>query len=139
MFWIVQTIVPIAVAVVLPVLIIWIVFRAASNKGNKNAEIIIKAIENNSGIDADKIIAALGKSEKSPLQLLQLRLLRGCIFSLLGIATAIFAAVINSNYSGDDIFYFSLLASGVFLAIGLAYLIVYFVSRKSVKEEKCQK
>ena len=50
MFWIVQTIVPIAVAVVLPVLIIWIVFRAASNKDNKNAEIIIKAIENNSGI-----------------------------------------------------------------------------------------
>ena len=35
MFDIVQALVPIAVAVVLPVLIVWIVFRAASNKDNK--------------------------------------------------------------------------------------------------------
>lgn len=77
MFDIVQALVPIAVAVVLPVLIVWIVFRAASNKDNKNAEIIIKAIENNSTVDTDKLVNALSKHGKTPQQLLHLRLLRG--------------------------------------------------------------
>lgn len=135
MFWIVQTLVPIAIVVVLPVLIVWIVFRTESNKNNKNAEIVIKAIENNSCIDADKIIAALGKNEKSPLQILNLRLLRGCIFTFLGVAAAIVATILD-NILDVDVFCFTIILSGSFLAIGIAYLTVYFVSRKSVREEE---
>ena len=104
MFDIVQALVPIAVAVVLPVLIVWIVFRAASNKDNKNAEIIIKAIENNSTVDTDKLVNALSKHGKTPQQLLHLRLLRGCIFTFIGIAMAILAARNPSPLQLDDVF-----------------------------------
>ncbi len=70
MFWLVQLLVPICVCVVLPVIIVWIIFRSVTNKDNKNAEIIIKAIESNSAIDADKLVEALSKKQKTPRQIL---------------------------------------------------------------------
>lgn len=131
MFWLTQMLVPLGVCVVLPVLVVWIYYRSLTNRDNKNAEIIIKAIESNSTIDADKLVAALGKREKTPAQVLQVRLLRGCIFTLLGIAAAVIAVFV---YRAEDFFAFSILTtSGFCLAVGLAYLIVYFVTRKSVR------
>lgn len=130
MFWLTQMLVPLGVCVVLPVLVVWIYYRSVTNRDNKNAEIIIKAIESNSTIDADKLVAALGKQEKTPAEVLQVRLLRGCMFTLLGIAAAVIAALV---YRAEDFFAFSILTSGFCLAVGLAYLIVYFVTRKSVR------
>lgn len=130
MFWLTQMLVPLGVCVALPVLVVWIYYRSVTNRDNKNAEIIIKAIESNSTIDADKLVAALGKQEKTPAEVLQVRLLRGCIFTLLGIAAAVIAALV---YRAEDFFAFSILTSGFCLAVGLAYLIVFFVTRKSVR------
>lgn len=127
--------VPIAVAVVMPVLIVWIVFRSATNKDNRNAEIIIKAIENNSIVDTDKLVKALSKRGKTPSQLLNLRLLRGCIFTFIGLAIAICIAIKACSLPEVHLRYSSMLFSGISLAIGLAYLVVYFVTRKSVKDE----
>ena len=53
--------VPIFVCVVLPVAIVAIVFAAAMNNDNKRAKVLIKAIESNCGIDADKLAEALQK------------------------------------------------------------------------------
>lgn len=130
MFWLTQMLVPLGVCVALPVLVVWIYYRSVTNRDNKNAEIIIKAIESNSTIDADKLVAALGKQEKTPEEVLLVRLLRGCIFTLLGIAAAVIAALV---YRAEDFFAFSILTSGFCLAVGLAYLIVFFVTRKSVR------
>lgn len=130
MFWLTQMLVPLGVCVALPVLVVWIYYRSVTNRDNKNAEIIIKAIESNSTIDADKLVAALGKQKKTPEEVLLVRLLRGCIFTLLGIAAAVIAALV---YRAEDFFAFSILTSGFCLAVGLAYLIVFFVTRKSVR------
>ena len=127
MFWLVQTLVPICVCVVLPVLIIWIIAQAANNRVNKAAEVAIKALESNSPVDTEKLIDTLKKTEKSPSQVLQLRLLRGCIFTLIGIA-ALCCYFFNTNFFGI-FFFFSCFS----FAIGFAYLIVYFVTRKSVE------
>lgn len=128
MFQLVQIIVPVSICVVLPAILVWIVFRSRNNKVNKNAEVVIKAIENNSSIDADKLISALATPEKSPAEVLRLRLLRGCMFSLIGLALL----VMTFFPLGFDV---SLLAlfSGGFLAVGISYLIVYFVTRKDIE------
>ena len=84
-FDLVPILVPLGVCVALPVLIVWIVFRTIKNNDDKRAEVLIKAIEANNGIDADKLAEALTKPRKSPRQLLTLRLLRGCIFTFIGI------------------------------------------------------
>lgn len=129
----VQILIPISICVVLPVLIVWIVSRQVTNRDNKNAEIIIKAIENNSSIDADKLVEAMGKRQKSPEQMLQARLLRGCIYTLIGIASAIMTPIMAYNNADADLQTLFLVISGLSLAIGIAYLIVYFMTRKSAK------
>ncbi len=135
MFWLVQILVPICVCVVLPVSIVWIVFRSATNKDNKNAEIIIRAIENNSAIDPDKLVEALGKKQKSPRQLLVSRLLRGCIFSLIGLASALYGIYMQCTQPETDIQNIAYLVAGFAFALGLAYLIVCYVTRKSFNED----
>lgn len=135
MFWLTQMLVAIGICVALPVLVVWIYYRSVTNRDNKNAEIIIKAIESNSTIDADKLVAALGKQEKTPAEVLQVRLLRGCIFTLAGIAAAILAAFAYNNEPlvSSELTIGALIVAGFCLAIGVAYLIVFFVTRKSVR------
>lgn len=129
-------ILPIFVCVVLPVSIVLIVFLAAMNSDNKRAQILIKAIESGNGIDADRLAEAMRKPQKSARELLNLRLLRGCIFSLVGVAlcTIGLVSLVKGINFGSDPVTIPLVFGGASFAIGVSYLIVYFVTRKQVKE-----
>lgn len=127
-----KTLVPIFVCVVLPVAIVLIIFLAAMNSDNKRAQILIKAIESGNGIDADRLAQALGKPKKTARETLNLRLLRGCIFGLSGIALTIVGLInyaCGAEFSADPVTV-PLLFGAPCLAIGLSYIIVYFVTRK---------
>ncbi len=126
--------IPIAICVVLPVMVVWITFRAQMNRDNKRTEVLIKAIESNNGIDADKLAEAMSKPRKTASEILNQRLLRGCIFSLVGLALMISSVIMGIG--GEDmfdnvpgLFLFTGLAS---VAVGISYLIVYFVTRGKV-------
>lgn len=129
------SLVPIAVCVVLPVSIVLIIFIAAMNSDNKRAKVLIKAIEADNGVDADKLAEALGKSRRTPRELLNLRLLRGCMFTLMGIGLLIFSAF---SYADGGVFRCDAvtvpgLGGVALLAIGISYLAVYCVTRKQVQ------
>lgn len=129
-----QILVPIFVCVVLPVLIVLIVFRAAMNSDNKRAEILIKAIEHNGDIDADRLAKALEKPRKTPREILNLRLLRGCVFSLIGLFFIVIGLVSfgqGTEFAADQVTV-PLLSGGALLAVGISYLIVFFVTRGQV-------
>lgn len=129
MFYLVQIIVPSLICVVLPVGIVWIVMRNNTNKVNKSSEVIIKAIESNTDVDVNKLIEVLGQTKqtkRTPEEISQRRLLRGSLFSLLGIAFALVSIIASDSDLADFMF----LASGVMFAFGISYLIVYFVYRK---------
>ena len=134
-----QILVPIFVCVVLPVSIIAIIFGASINSDNKRSKVLIKAIESNCDIDADKLAEALQKPKKTAREILNLRLLRGCIFSLVGIAICIIGIIGIIAYSMGtefpaDAVTVPLIFGGISLAIGLSYLVVYFVTRKQINE-----
>lgn len=123
---------PLFLCVVLPITIVLIVSRLKMNRDNKRAEIIIKALESNADVDADKLIESLNQSQRSERGDVQnRRLLRGCIFSLLGLV-AIIAGVVFA-FNGESVSK-ALLLGGGFLAIGASYMIVYFVSRTNVPQ-----
>lgn len=128
--------VPIFICVVLPVSIVAIVFAAAMNNDNKRSKVLIKAIESNCGIDAEKLAESLQKPKKTAREILNLRLLRGCIFSFVGLALCIVGIVsfcTGTEFSSDPVSV-PLVFGGASLAIGLSYLVVYFVTRKQVKD-----
>ena len=130
--------IPIFVCVVLPVSIVAIVFRASINSDNKRAQDLIKAIESNCGIKTDKLAEALRKPKKTAREILNLRLLRGCIFSLIGLGFLVI--VILSLTTKTSLYYdpsylpFSLIICIPSLAIGISYLTVYFATRKQIKD-----
>ncbi len=130
------TLVPIFICVVLPVSIVLIASLTKINSENKRAQIIIKAIEANKDVDTDKIIESLKEPEKSALQVLNKRLLCGCICSFIGVGLAtvgIFNLAHGAEFASDPVT-IPLLLSGLSLAIGISYLIVYFVSKKQIKD-----
>ena len=128
--------VPIFICAILPISIVLIVFLAVMNNDNKRAKVLIKAIESNNGIDADKLAEALQKPKKTAREILNARLLRGCIFSFVGLALCIIGIVslcTGSEFASDPVTV-PLIFGGASIAIGLSYLVVYFVTRKEVKD-----
>jgi ABC-type Fe3+ transport system permease subunit len=124
--------VPIFVCVVLPVAIVLITSLAKMHSENKRTQIIIKAIEANKDVDTDKLIESLKKPQKTAREMLNLRLLRGCRFSLIGIALAIVGfvnSVTGSDFSDDSVT-IPMILGGISIAIGISYLIVWNVTRK---------
>jgi hypothetical protein len=132
----INALVPIFVCVVLPVSIVLIVFLTGINSDNKRAKVLIKAIENNNAIDANKLVEALKKQNKSAQEILNLRLLRGCIFLFIGLALTIVSIIglISGTHFEADPVAIPMLFGGISLAIGLSYITVYFVTRKQINK-----
>ena len=126
--------VPIFCGAILPMVIVFIVSMRKKNSDNKRAEVMIKAIESGEEIDVDKLAEALGKPKRTPLEVLNGRLLRGCMFSLVGAALVILYFIWPEADSESRI---SVLFLGaISAAVGIAYLIVYFVTRGQICDEK---
>ncbi len=134
----VEILVPIFCGCVLPIAIVLIVALRKSNVVNKRSEILIRAIEANKEVDTDKLIEAMKEPKKSPQELLNARLLRGCMFSLIGVALIIIGIVeLASGVSIiDDEVSTPFIFGGISLAIGISYLIVYYITRKQIIPEE---
>ena len=129
-----EILVPIFCGAILPMVVVFIESRRKKNSDNKRAEIMIKAIESGEDIDVDKIAEALGKPKRTPLEVLNGRLLRGCMFSLVGAALVILYFIWPEADSASRI---SVLFLGaISAAVGIAYLIVYFATRSQISDEK---
>lgn len=132
-----QVLVPIFICVVLPVAIVLIVSLTKINADNKRTEVIIKAIEANNDIDADKLAESMRKPRKSAREILNYRLLRGCIFSFVGLVLVIIGLVslIAGSEIGADNVTVPMIFGGVSIAVGASYLLVYAVTRRQIEKD----
>ncbi len=131
-----KELVAIFICAIMPIAIVLIIYLASINGENQRAKVLIKAIESNNNIDADKLADAMQKPKKSALEILNGRLLRGCIFFFIGIVLTIIGGINYSADGGSDDATMPLIFGGISLAIGLSYLIVFFVTRKQL-ENNC--
>lgn len=129
--------IPICVCCVLPITIVWIVMKTARFRESKRTEVLLKAIESGKDLDANMIANAMAKPDKprrSPREILNIRLTIGCVFTL--IAVLLEVCFILGYYMGKldrELIPFSMM-NAVPLGVGVAFLIVYFVTRKQVKD-----
>lgn len=130
MFWLVQILVPLGVAVVLPVAIVAIVFRSALASERNRKEIVLAALEKNPDIDVEQLMKNLKKSEKLIKEKLLARLERGCLCCLMGVAFMVLYFFLGVQ--GED---FITVVGAALIAIGIAFLVSYFVGRRMLAKE----
>lgn len=132
-----DALIPICICCMLPVAVIWIVMKTARFRESKRTEVLIKAIESGKDLDANMIANAMAKPEKprkSPREILNIRLTVGLVFTI--IAVLIESCIILGYCMGNldiELIIFSMI-NAVPLGVGIAFLIVYFVTRKQVKD-----
>ncbi len=129
----VESVVPIFVCVLLPALIVWLCTRPRINETNKRAQVLLSALERKEDVDLMALDGLLNSQRKSLKEKQQMRLTRGCICCCVAIALFIYLAVVQ-NLEGididvDDVSAF-LLTGFVLAAVGIAYIIVYFLCKK---------
>lgn len=136
-----KELVPIMICAILPICIVLITHLTIVNKENNRAKVLIKAIEANNSIDADKLASALNKPRKTPIELLYGRLLRGCVLLLLGMFLIGYYVVNIAGDTPDNPYFLTtiLLLGGSSSAIGAGFLIIYFVTRKQIKADNGQR
>ena len=124
------------VCFLLPVVIVLIPALSRIKSESIRSKIILKYIEANNSIDGNSLVESLRKPEKSAREILNLRLLRGSMFSFIGIVVMLVGLVnlFSGEEFGADGVSAPLLLGGISEAIGLAYLVVYFVSRRQVEK-----
>lgn len=132
-----EALIPISICAVLPVLIVWLYLRNKSNETNRRAEIMKLAIENNTQqTDLSGLLSSLNKKEKGVKERLLNRLQLGAMSTALGLA--LLGAAIWQDYQGgagpeslQDMY----LAGAIFLLVGIAVIITFFISKKMLKQE----
>ena len=132
-----QALIPISICAVLPVLIVWLYMRNKTNETNRRAEFMKLAIENNTQqTDLSGLLSSLNKKEKGVKERLLNRLQLGAMSTALGLA--LLGAAIWQDYQGgagpeslQDMY----LAGAIFLLVGIAVIITFFISKKMLKQE----
>lgn len=129
-------IVPIGICVVLPITIVWLVMRAHQHETDKKTEIMLKAIESGASITPDFF------NKENGLGTIKERLLKklssGCVMSFIGaflLASGIFTGIKFDWPLKGSPASILVLGGGILLAIGIAYLIVYFTGKKMLARE----
>ncbi len=125
----IEILIPIGVAVVLPVAIVAIVFKSALASDRNRKEIILAALEKNPNLDVEDLVKRMKKSNKLIKEKLLARLERGCLCCLMGVAFVLlyfFLSVQNE---------FLIITGAALIAIGIAFLVSYFVGRRMLAKD----
>lgn len=121
--------VSLGVVVALPVLIVSIIFRSVMAADRNRKEIILAALEKNPNLNVEDLVKRMNKSEKLIKEKLLAKLQRGCLCCLMGVAFVLlyfFLSVQNE---------FLIIAGTALIAIGIAFLVGYFVGRRMLAQE----
>ncbi len=133
-----QLLVPIAICCVLPIMIVWLNNRRRIIENNSRTQIVLAAMEKNSDVDIEQLLKKMAPTQKKKLlkEKLLTKLLWGCITLLLGVGLAIFC--LCTSFGGGmtpSNLWFSGFMSTIMIAVGIAFLINYFIGKKMLAKE----
>ena len=137
-----ETLLPIFVVVVLPVMVVWLVTRARLKKNEQKMAVLVKAIENGVDIDPALLVSETEGGRNTKMKLVR-KLTTGVICAIIGLAVLICTQLdAFEGVAGIEMLY---IIGGVLIAVGAAYILAFFVGRKylapeiEAEEKKLQK
>ena len=129
-------IIVIGCCVVLPLLIVWMTNKRKRHEIDKKTEILKTLLEKNPDIDPVEVMNKLNMSQdsskKSLKQSLLEKLLNGCICMLVGLVI-FFTHYYGMIFLGSKSM--GIVGGGVLTAVGIAFIIYYFVSKNVLRNE----
>ena len=127
-----ETILPIFVVVVLPVMVVWLVTRARLKKNEQKMAVLVKAIENGVDIDPALLVSETEGGRNTKMKLVR-KLTTGVICAIIGLAVLICTQLdAFEGVAGIEMLY---IIGGVLIAVGAAYILAFFVGRKYLAPE----
>ena len=126
----------IACGCILPIVMVLMNTRRRMNETETRKQIVLAAIEKNKETDVEELLKKMAPKQKLLKEKLLSKLLWGCIFSLIGFI--IFCCGLWIDWCGGsdpDEIHFLYFCGGVLFAIGLGFLIYYFVGKKILAKE----
>ena len=129
----VPLLVPIAICVVLPVMIVWLTTRGKINADKLRAQIILEAIRNNPNVNPKELAEMFKPATKSEKEILNKRLQRGTVCSFLGLGGIIGSLLISyfGFFTSEDLMV-AIFLSVIVLAVGVGALVTFFYQRKQI-------
>lgn len=125
----VELLIPLGVAVVLPITIVAIVFKSVLASERNRKEIILAALEKNPNLNVEDLVKRMKKSEKLIKEKLLAKLQRGCLCCLMGVALVLLYFFLSVQKE------ILIIAGAALIAIGIAFLVGYFVGRRMLAQE----
>ena len=132
-----ETLIPISICVVLPLIIIALVLRSRRHEVDKNTELMLKAVESGTTLDP-AFFQGYGR-KKTVKEMLMGWLKAGCITTALGIMTGGvlgYALSLGNHLEKNPEDALLLIFPAALIAIGISFFIVYFIGKnKTWKKE----
>ena len=132
-----ETLIPISICVVLPLIIIALVLRNRRHEVDKNTELMLKAVEN--GTTLDPAFFQGNGRKKTVKEMLMGWLKAGCITTALGILTGGvlgYALSLGNHLEKNPEDALLLIFPAALIGIGISFFIVYFIGKnKTWKKE----
>ena len=136
MEFIAMTLVLGGVCIALPLMVVWLTNKRKNHEIDKKTEILMALLEKKPELNPAEVLDKLDMSQepgkKSPKEKLMEKLLSGCIYTLIGIVlffTHLFGFVFLGNKTNGVV------GGGVLAAVGIAFIIYYFASKKMLQGE----
>jgi hypothetical protein len=106
------------------------------NKTNQRTKIVLAAIEKNPDMDIEELMEKISPKKKLLKEKLLSKLLWGSIIGLLGISFLVYGLFIDfrGGMNTDDLIYIYF-AGGILLAVGIAFIVNYRLSKKMLVKE----
>ena len=124
---------------VLPIVMSWLDTRRKMNETDVRKQIVLAAIEKNKETDVEDLLKKMAPKRKLLKEKLLTKLLLGWVIALVGlglIGFRVWYSYTNEpNHGFLDILSFLALIGTVLLAIGLAFVIYYFVGKRLLAKE----
>lgn len=119
--------IPVCICAVLPGFVVFVVFRFLTLVNKRRSDIILEAIRQNPNIDTQELIKAFQSKQYSVWTSLSRKLLRGCIFTLMGAVLIIIGCCVPLNYDSIGL----LIVGGCVASVGIGFLITYLFVYKN--------
>lgn len=127
---------PLIFGCILPIVIVWLIVRLKINESKNRMQIVMAAIEKNAETDIEDLLKKLAPKQKLLKEKLLTKLLWGSIIAFVGIGvlgcTVMWDIVGGANPSSLAKLY---VIGSITLAIGIAFLVNYFVGKKLLAKE----